>query len=61
MIISASVLRLLIFKEPKRVVIDTHYLKQLEIMSRDEIIDRVIEKIKSRSDVGFKKYDEYRN
>ena len=25
-------------------------------MSRDPIIDRVIEKIKSRSDVGFKKY-----
>ena len=25
-------------------------------MNRDEIIDRVIEKIKSRSDVGFKKY-----
>ena len=25
-------------------------------MTRDVIIDRVIEKIKSRSDVGFKKY-----
>ena len=25
-------------------------------MSRDVIIDRVIQKIKSRSDVGFKKY-----
>ena len=25
-------------------------------MNRDEIIDRVIKKIKSRSDVGFKKY-----
>ena len=25
-------------------------------MSRDPIIDRVIEKIKKRSDVGFKKY-----
>jgi hypothetical protein len=25
-------------------------------MSRDIIIDRVIEKIKSRSDVGYKKY-----
>ncbi len=25
-------------------------------MSRDIIIDRVIQKIKSRSDVGFKKY-----
>ncbi|OUT47389.1 MAG: hypothetical protein CBB68_15890 [Rhodospirillaceae bacterium TMED8] len=25
-------------------------------MSRDPIIDRVIEKIKSRSDVGYKKY-----
>jgi hypothetical protein len=39
-----------------QVVTDTHYLKLLEIMSRDIIIDRVIEKIKSRSDVGYKKY-----
>ena len=39
-----------------RAVTDTHYLKLLEIMSRDIIIDRVIEKIKSRSDVGYKKY-----
>jgi hypothetical protein len=56
MTILASVLRLLIFKELMQVVTDTHYLKLLEIMSRDIIIDRVIEKIKSRSDVGYKKY-----
>jgi hypothetical protein len=52
------VLRLLIFKELTRVVTDTHYLNVLEIMSkpRDIIIQQVIDKIKSRSDVGFKKY-----
>ena len=35
-----------------------HYLNVLEIMSkpRDIIIQQVIDKIKSRSDVGFKKY-----
>ena len=51
-------LRLLIFKELTRVVTDTHYLNVLEIMSkpRDIIIQQVIDKIKSRSDVGFKKY-----
>jgi hypothetical protein len=54
----ASVLRLLIFKEPMLVVTDIHYLNVLEIMSkpRDIIIQQVIDKIKSRSDVGFKKY-----
>ena len=56
MTILAKELRLRIFKELTRVAIGTHYLKQLEIMSRDPIIDKVIEKIKSRSDVGFKKY-----
>ena len=57
-IVLASVLRLLIFKELTRVVTDTHYLNVSEIMSkpRDIIIQQVIEKIKSRSDVGFKKY-----
>ena len=41
-----------------RVATDTHYLKLLETMSkpRDIIIQQVIDKIKSRSDVGFKKY-----
>ena len=41
-----------------QVATGTHYLKQLEIMSkpRDVIIQQVIDKIKSRSDVGFKKY-----
>jgi hypothetical protein len=40
------------------VATDIHYLKLLEIMSkpRDIIIQQVIDKIKSRSDVGFKKY-----
>lgn len=39
-------------------VTDTHYLKLLEIMSKpkDIIIERVIQKFKSRSEVGFKKY-----
>ena len=41
-----------------RVATDTHYLKLLETMSkpRDIIIQQVIDKIKSRSDVGFRKY-----
>lgn len=40
------------------VATDIHYLNVLEIMSktRDIIIQQVIDKIKSRSDVGFKKY-----
>ena len=40
------------------VATDIHYLNVLEIMSkpRDIIIQQVIAKIKSRSDVGFKKY-----
>jgi hypothetical protein len=39
-------------------VTDTHYLKLLEIMSKpkDIIIERVIQKFKQRSEVGFKKY-----
>ena len=39
-------------------VTDTHYLKLLEIMSKpkDIIIERVIQKFKERSEVGFKKY-----
>ena len=39
-------------------VTDTHYLKLLEIMSKpkDIIIERVIQKFKDRSEVGFKKY-----
>ena len=51
-------LRLLIFKELTRVVTGTHYLKQLEIMNKpkDVIIERVIQKFKNRSEVGFKKY-----
>jgi len=40
------------------VATDIHYLNVLEIMSkpRDIIIQQVIDKIKSRSEVGFKKY-----
>ena len=58
MIISVSVLRLLIFKELTRVVTDTHYLNVSEIMNKpkDVIIERVIQKFKNRSEVGFKKY-----
>ena len=58
MIISVSELRLLIFKELTRVVTDTHYLNVSEIMNKpkDVIIERVIQKFKNRSDVGFKKY-----
>ena len=39
-------------------VTDTHYLKLLEIMSKpkDIIIERVMQKFKNRSEVGFKKY-----
>jgi len=52
------VLRLLIFKELTRVVTDTHYLNVSEIMNKpkDVIIERVIQKFKNRSEVGFKKY-----
>jgi len=58
MIISVSELRLLIFKELTRVVTDTHYLNVSEIMNKpkDVIIERVIQKFKNRSEVGFKKY-----
>ena len=58
MIISASVQRLLIFKEHKQGHTDTQCLKQLEIMNKpkDVIIERVIQKFKNRSEVGFKKY-----
>ena len=58
MIILASELRLLTFKELTRVVTDTHYLNVSEIMNKpkDVIIERVIQKFKNRSEVGFKKY-----
>ena len=58
MIILASVQRLLIFNELMRVATGIHYLKQLEIMNKpkDVIIERVIQKFKNRSEVGFKKY-----
>ena len=58
MIILASELRLHTFKELTRVVTDTHYLNVSEIMNKpkDVIIERVIQKFKNRSEVGFKKY-----
>ena len=58
MTILVSELRLLIFKELTRVVTDTHYLNVSEIMNKpkDVIIERVIQKFKNRSEVGFKKY-----
>ena len=57
MTISVSVLPLLIFKEHKRVVTDTHYLKHLEIMSKliwklyhqnmisDEVVQILLDKL----------------
>ena len=58
MSIWANVLHSRTSNELTLVATDIHYLNVLEIMSkpRDIIIQQVIDKIKSRSDVGFKKY-----